>query len=234
MYMLGDFCNFLLCQFSVTKKRISISSDESWLKELSSESEGEIDNVTEKNLIINNKKNTFFSSSIGNFFTDIGLDCVMSYIQNDLKIAANGKKTLMSSKMFNQNTNNINDLYNFPLKSCHLCNFKTESSIVLNDHMFSLHLNVKNVYHCTFCSFTTPKYMIIVMHLRSSHHIQPRIEPPVFQYLCPLCSFEDNVKSRYNRHISACAKRYNHMENLSPPNEWIPPAKMGLVNIIYY
>ena len=65
-------------------------------------------------------------------------------------------------------------------------------------------------------------------HIDTEHGIQQcrSAGPDLPTHQCPLCPFEDNVKSKVTRHMLSCQKRFVADRNLEPPIDWEPPAKI--------
>lgn len=189
------------------------------------------------------KSDNYFDCSLGKFFTDIGINLVKEYVQTDLIKQQNRK--LVREKKSGQNTrerlvtiaalmknlelskeNNVP--YKFTLKKCEFCSFKTESELVMANHLQIPHMK-NNLYKCNFCSFQIKSPHDIIFHMEAEHNIKGKLERAPSYHECPNCPFEDNGKGKLARHLIACAKKFKPDLNLSPPLEWEPPAKIPKV-----
>ena len=122
-----------------------------------------------------------------------------------------------------------NDPYRLPWRHCDKCNFKSESNLVLAHH-WSLPLSLGSGptarFGCHWCPFEAKESHLVVAHIESDHGMKSRLGPDLPPHQCPLCPFEDNVKSKVTRHLISCQKRFIAERNLEPPLDWEPPAKI--------
>lgn len=126
-------------------------------------------------------------------------------------------------------TRSKNDPYRLPWRSCDRCSFKSESSLMMAHH-WSLPLAIGSGpsarHACHWCSFEAKESHLVSAHIETDHGMKSRIEPDLPSHHCPLCPFEDNVKSKVTRHMMSCQKRFVAERNLEPPLDWEPPAKI--------
>lgn len=126
-------------------------------------------------------------------------------------------------------TRTKNDPYRLPLRSCDRCNFKSESFLTMSHH-WSLPLPLgygsTSRHGCHWCSFEAKESHLVAAHIESEHGMKSRVGPDIPAHQCPLCPFEDNVKSKVTRHMMSCQKRFIAGRNLEPPLDWEPPAKI--------
>lgn len=122
-----------------------------------------------------------------------------------------------------------NDPYRLPWRHCDRCNYKSESKLILAHHWslpLSLGAGPTARYGCHWCPFEAKESHLVVAHIDSDHGMKSRLGPELPPHQCPLCPFEDNVKSKVTRHIISCQKRFIAERNLEPPLDWEPPAKI--------
>lgn len=79
---------------------------------------------------------------------------------------------------------------------------------------------------CHWCSFEAKESHLVSAHIETDHRMKSRTGPDLPLHQCPLCPFEDNVKSKVTRHMMSCQKRFVADRNLEPPLDWEPPAKI--------
>merc|ERR1719153_1380820 len=95
-------------------------------------------------------KDAFFSSTLGKFFSDLGMNLVQEYVQKDLlrqqqKRSQKDKSAAVmhAIKSLQQNLDdtreNVAD-FKFDLKKCKFCSFRTESRLVMQHHMETPHM----------------------------------------------------------------------------------------------
>lgn len=110
------------------------------------------------------KSSSYFDSSLGKFFIDIGFNLVQEYVQSDLlkqqqkKRSREGGQNPVTNKTIHSLMKNLeftkehNEPFKQTLKRCEFCSFKTESKLVMANHLETPH--TKNyVYKCNFCAY---------------------------------------------------------------------------------
>lgn len=182
--------------------------------------------------------NNYFDSPLGKFFMDIGINLVQEHVQTDLlrqqkrKLNREGNQAspdvqqAINSLMKNlELSKGKNDPFKYETKRCEYCNFKSESSLVMAHHYETPHMK-GNLYKCNFCSFEIKPPYEILLHMKTVHNIQARLEKALSYHQCPNCLFEDNGRSKLARHAVVCSKKFRPEVNLAPPVDWDPPAKI--------
>ena len=100
------------------------------------------------------KSDTFFDSSLGKLFFDLGMNLVTETVQVDLlaeqqRRAKKGKSAavmhaIMSLKANIEQSKERNQSFHMELKKCRFCSFRTESQAVLDHHMETPHMKGTN------------------------------------------------------------------------------------------
>lgn len=191
-------------------------------------------------IITDDKKDgyNYFDSPLGKFFMDIGINLVQEHVQTDLlrqqkrKLNREGNQASPSVQVaINSLMKNLelskgkNDVFKFETKRCEYCNFKSESSLVMAHHYETPHMK-GNLYKCNFCAYEVKPPYDILLHMKTVHNIQARLEKAASYHQCPNCLFEDNGRSKLARHAVVCSKKFRPELNLAPPVDWDPPAKI--------
>lgn len=184
------------------------------------------------------KRDNYFDSPLGKFFMDIGINLVQEHVQTDLlrqqkkKLTRGGEAAPPSVQMaINSLKKNLelskvkNEMFKFETKRCEYCSFKSESSLTMAHHYETPHMN-QHMYRCNFCTFETRPPYDILFHMEAVHNIKARLEKAISYHQCPNCPFEDNGRSKLARHAMVCVKKFHPEENLNPPLDWEPPAKI--------
>lgn len=182
--------------------------------------------------------NNYFDSPLGKFFMDIGINLVQEHVQTDLlrqqkrKLNREGNQASPSVQVaINSLMKNLelskgrNDVFKFETKRCEYCNFKSESSLVMAHHYETPHMK-GSLYKCNFCAYEVKPPYDILLHMKTVHNIQARLEKAASYHQCPNCLFEDNGRSKLARHAVVCSKKFRPELNLAPPVDWDPPAKI--------
>ncbi|XP_037867673.1 uncharacterized protein DDB_G0284459 [Bombyx mori] len=195
------------------------------------------DIVTDKTV---GKSESYFDCSLGKFFMDIGYNLVQEFVQSDLLKQQNRKlnrekksghstkatESSIASLMKNLELSKENNApYAYLQNKCQFCTFKTESTLVMANHLETPHMK-NNLYKCNFCEFEIRSPHDILRHMKAEHNIVGKLEKAPSYHECPNCPFEDNGKGKLARHQIPCAKKFKPAINLSPPIEWEPPAKI--------
>lgn len=181
------------------------------------------------------KTKTFFDTALGQFFVDIGLSQVQQWVQAEIyksekRKLDRGWKTKDRERMVKSLQKTLEEIkqknspFAFSMKRCKRCNFTTESEIVMERHLETIHINGAKML-CSFCSFESTDPSQIFQHLFSQHKAFGRLERPPNTHMCPMCPFEDSAKARVTRHTWKCAKTFVPEKNLCPSPDFEPPAK---------
>ncbi|KAK1121454.1 hypothetical protein K0M31_010255 [Melipona bicolor] len=187
-----------------------------------------------------NKILTYFDLPLGKFFMQIGVNLVQEYVQTDLlrtqkRKQGKGSTSAETQLAINSLIKNLefskenNEPFHLELKKCEFCNFKTESTLVMQHHLETPHMR-NYVYKCNFCPIEVRSPHDILFHMEAEHNTRGRLERGPAFHQCPNCPFEDNQKGKLTRHILACTKKFRPEKNLEPAADWEPPAKIPRLN----
>ncbi|XP_017887643.1 uncharacterized protein LOC108629469 isoform X2 [Ceratina calcarata] len=187
-----------------------------------------------------NKMLTYFDLPLGKFFMQIGVNLVQEYVQTDLlrtqkRKQGKGSTSAETQIAINSLIKNLefskenNEPFHLELKKCEFCNFKTESTLVMQHHLETPHMR-NYVYKCNFCPIEVRSPHDILFHMEAEHNTRGRLERGPAFHQCPNCPFEDNQKGKLTRHILACTKKFRPEKNLEPAVDWEPPAKIPRLN----
>ncbi|XP_065290435.1 uncharacterized protein [Dermacentor albipictus] len=177
----------------------------------------------------------FFGSTVGEFFIGIGLSRAREvYNREQLKLKKHEIKKAggCAQEMIDdcrrlaevyQKSRIANAPYNLKVRSCRLCDFKTESSLVLEGHLLTPHLTPRRELQCSFCDFTTRDRQAFVFHVEAMHNRQATVEPPLLLHQCPFCTFETNLKTKAASHVSRCEKLFSIAVNQHLSYDFQPP-----------
>lgn len=162
----------------------------------------------------------YFENPLGKFFMQIGVNLVQEHVQLDLLRTQRRKRdregdncpeevhmaisSLIKTLEFSKENN---DPFQFGLKKCELCNFKSESSLVMAHHLETPHMTANYCYRCNFCTFQVRNPHEILQHM-DTHNIRGRLERGPALHQCPSCPFEDSYKGKLTRHLISCSKKY--------------------------
>ena len=123
--------------------------------EVKKEESPEVKEVKTESADSSKKKNdTFFDSSLGKLFFDLGMNLVQETVQNDLLVeqqrrakkdkSAAVMHAIMSLKANIEQSKERNQAFYMELKKCRFCSFRTESQAVLDHHMETPHMKGSN------------------------------------------------------------------------------------------
>lgn len=183
----------------------------------------------------------YFNLSLGKFFINIGTNLVQEFVQTDLLhqekrklIRENraGRDTKKRKNSIAQLTKNLeqtqasNTLYKYEYKKCDNCEFKSESAVVLANHMQTPNLCKKIIG-----AKVSKNILNIDSQIEKNHGNKGSLDCEPAPHQCPNCPFEDHTnKSKVARHVIACARKFKTETNLAPPVEWEHPAKIPKVS----
>lgn len=210
-----------LDEFDDTKsKRLSGSTG---LKKSDSITDLTIDSDEKKSDVKDKPKtqsSNYFENPLGKFFMQIGVNLVQEHVQLDLLRTQRRKRdregdkcpeevhiaisSLIKTLEFSKENN---DPFQFGLKKCELCNFKSESSLVMAHHLETPHMTANYCYRCNFCTFQVRSPHEILQHM-DTHNSRGRLERGPALHQCPSCQFEDSYKGKLTRHLISCTKKY--------------------------
>jgi len=180
-------------------------------------------------------RESYFESTLGKFFKELGMNLVQEFVQKDLlhqqkrrsvkdKSAA-VMHAIMSLQKNLDDSKEQNEIFHHEIRKCKFCSFRTESRIVLQHHMETPHM--KNfIYRCNFCEYETKIPQEVLFHMDSVHGVKGKLERAPYFHQCPQCPFEDNGKGKLTRHKLGCDKRFKAELNQIPERDWDPPAKI--------
>jgi len=215
----------MLDESESTKKDDSISknlSESTDLKKSDSITDLTVDSDEKKTDVVKPKIQSpnYFENPLGKFFMQIGVNLVQEHVQLDLLRTQRRKRdregdkcpqevhmaisSLIKTLEFSKENN---DPFQFGLKKCELCNFKSESSLVMAHHLETPHMTANYCYRCNFCTFQVRSPHEILQHM-DTHNIRGRLERGPALHQCPSCPFEDSYKGKLTRHLISCSKKY--------------------------
>jgi len=135
----------------------------------------------------------YFESPVGKLLMNIGVNLVQEFVQVDLlkfqkrqgekekKNSRMGMMTHMTQQSIISLKKNIdetkenNEPFKSKMKKCELCNFKTESELVMSTHLETPHMRNYS-YRCNFCTYTTRVPQEIIFHMEAEHTVKARLE----------------------------------------------------------
>lgn len=178
----------------------------------------------------------FFNSSAGEFLIGIGLSRAKEWYERD-QVRLKKKQLRKEGKLLEREselsqaqatylrTKQANEPFIFDTKRCEFCDFKTESSTVMDGHYLIPHLTPRREYRCNFCTFLTRDHKAILFHMEALHGKKGVLDllGPFF-YDCPFCMFETNLKTKATSHINKCQKYFLPARNQAPPGDWDHPS----------
>lgn len=180
-------------------------------------------------------KDPYFTSTLGKFFIDLGMNFVQEYVQKDLlrqqqrrSVKDKSVAVMHAIKSLQNNLDDSkeqNESFHFNLKKCKFCSFRTESHLVMQHHMETPHMR-NFIYRCNFCEFETKIPQEVLYHMDSEHGVKGKLERAPYFHQCPQCPFEDNGKGKLTRHKVGCDKRFKSETNQTAERDWDPPAKI--------
>ena len=120
----------------------------------------------------------------------------------ELKDTKNIDEIQLNINNKNEFLNNLSDIkttlkyrnkpYHFKQKHCPKCNFKSESSIILDQHLTKPHF-YRTVFICNFCNeFKTNSKEEYRSHVFGVHGRNVTIEKPSTNLMCSICDFESS------------------------------------------
>ncbi|XP_055933716.1 MOG interacting and ectopic P-granules protein 1-like [Argiope bruennichi] len=193
--------------------------------------EGKKDNGDSSTIVKPNviSKKNFFQSSVGQFLINLGMSRVEEWYHRDMKrsklkqLKSNkpSEEDLEKTVEFHEKRHNelkeINAAFNFRIRQCRHCNYKTESLLVMDGHLLTPHLSQRREFKCNFCVFLTRDPEQIKFHFEAMHGKKAIMEAEIPFYECIFCSFQTNLKTKINGHMNRCRKHFIPSQNLAPP-----------------
>ncbi|KFM62639.1 MOG interacting and ectopic P-granules protein 1, partial [Stegodyphus mimosarum] len=174
-------------------------------------------------------KRNFFQSSVGQFLINMGMSRVQEWYHRDMKRAklkqlkASNEQDEGLEKLVEEHEKRhaelkeINAVFNFRMRKCKFCNFKSESQAVMEGHYLTPHLSPRREYRCSFCVFMTRDPEAIIFHFEAMHGKKAVLDVNIPFHECIFCSFQSHLKTKVNAHMNRCRKHFIPSQNLAPP-----------------
>ncbi|XP_013787792.1 uncharacterized protein LOC106471718 [Limulus polyphemus] len=204
-----------------TQKSFKLSSDEEKGSDKTEKSKKDT-NETRESSSENNKKvqeesKELFTSSAVGFLTAIGLSRVQEWHKKDLlrskerQIRREGKTKQLENeslimKMAYLQAKKANEPFVFGNHKCDKCEFKSESSIVMDGHSAVPFVTPRREFGCHLCDFCTRDPKAILFHMEAEHKKLGQLPAPSHFHECPFCPFDTNQKQKLNSHMNRCQK----------------------------
>ena len=215
------------------KKKGDDSDDDSEAEEEKKLAKAEKEKEKEKK--DDKSKESYFNSTLGKYFIELGMNLVQEFVQKDLLREQQRRSlkdksvavihAIKSLEVNLEESKEKNEAFHFDLRKCKFCSFRTESRLVLQHHMETPHMR-NFIYRCNFCEFETKIPQEVLFHMDQEHGVKGKLERAPYYHQCPQCPFEDNGKGKLTRHKVGCDKRFKAEENQKPERDWDPPAKI--------
>lgn len=110
-----------------------------------------------------------------------------------------------------------NNVYTAEQKfSCHCCPFKSDSEVVLLNHLEKPHRLQTKKYSCNWCDFKASDPGQVVIHSLIEHKQRCRSEKPPVLHSCVYCPYETNSKRKLVTHHARCEHSFPHNSFLGP------------------
>lgn len=177
----------------------------------------------------------YHRSSVGSFLIGLGVSRANEWIIKDnirktkraIRKEENCSDFIAELERLNEQlreTVTNNKPFTFSLIKCPRCEFKTESSVVLEGHMNYPHVTPKREYTCNWCDLKTKDAKQMTFHNHLIHRRRCYIDPPMQLHECPYCPHESNSKAKSLSHIARCLKTFSESRNQAPLDETDYPA----------
>ncbi|VDO13280.1 unnamed protein product, partial [Brugia timori] len=170
---------------------------------------------------------------------DIGQDLVQESTYSDIVHAKNLPETPKNMETYKQVAQQLkpvwealrkkNEPYKLKQYTCQLCNFRTESRIILSVHRQTPHFDGRK-YQCALCpEFFTNENMISQHYLRE-HDLVAGKEEAIPRNPCPCCNEDFMYKGQRDQHLKMCRRDLNrvrlimapkHPQDVSAINHWL-------------
>uniref|UniRef100_A0A0K0E0G9 C2H2-type domain-containing protein n=1 Tax=Strongyloides stercoralis TaxID=6248 RepID=A0A0K0E0G9_STRER len=160
-------------------------------------------------------KSIFKSPNMSQLIMDIGDGLVKEHVYGDIVFQRNlpepprspeeYERVVIQLRPLYEQVKEDNKPYKVKYKKCKACGFKTESQIILAEHLQKLHFDGKR-YRCTYCSEVDASEKKILKHIRNVHEKEPVIEPVPDKYQCPICEENFPFKGPREAHYKICKK----------------------------
>lgn len=171
-------------------------------------------------------------SSVTSFLQELGSDVVKEQVYKDIIQIQTKKKdagdlkepeieSLEKMKTVYENTKKKVEHLQLETKECKNCNFKTESSVVMNYHNDFPHYDPpwdtnKGWLLCAHCDFKTKTPVQFIFHQKDVHNVQAKFLEKNNYFHCSLCPLSVSTKSKLEKHQQKCMKHFKLNANLQP------------------
>ncbi|XP_053402781.1 uncharacterized protein LOC123548919 [Mercenaria mercenaria] len=171
-------------------------------------------------------------SSVSSFLQELGSDVVKEQVYKDIiqiqtkkKIAGDLKEpeieSLEKMKTVYENTKKKVEHLQLETKECDQCEFKTESSVIMNYHKDFPHYDPpwdmnKGWLMCAHCDFKTKTPAHYIFHEKDIHNVQAKFVEKEQLFQCSLCPLNASTKNKLEKHQQKCMKHFKLNANLQP------------------
>ena len=143
---------------------------------------------------------------MGKIVSDLGMNLVQESVQQDLlkqqqrkarkDKSASVMHAIISLKKNIEQSKENNKNFHLEQKKCKYCSFKTESQLVLENHLETPHMR-HGLLRCNFCHYETKSPQEVLEHMAGFHEVKGRLERAPAPHQCPQCPFEDMMKGNF-------------------------------------
>uniref|UniRef100_A0A183DRJ0 C2H2-type domain-containing protein n=1 Tax=Gongylonema pulchrum TaxID=637853 RepID=A0A183DRJ0_9BILA len=170
---------------------------------------------------------------------DIGQDLVQESTYSDIVHAKNLPETPKNMETYKQVAQQLkpvwealrkkNEAYKLKQYTCQLCNFRTESRIILSVHRQTPHFDGRK-YQCALCPEFFTNENMISQHYLKEHDLIAGKEEPIPRNPCPCCDEDFMYKGQRDQHLKMCRRDLNrvrlimapkHPQDVSGINHWL-------------
>uniref|UniRef100_A0A0N5B745 C2H2-type domain-containing protein n=1 Tax=Strongyloides papillosus TaxID=174720 RepID=A0A0N5B745_STREA len=173
-------------------------------------------------------KSIFKSPNMSQLIMDIGDGLVKEHVYGDIVFQRNlpepprspeeYERVVIQLRPLYEQVKEDNKPYKVKYKKCKACGFKTESQVILTEHLQKLHFDGKR-YRCTYCPEVDASEKKILKHIRNMHDKEPVIEPVPDKYQCPICEENFPFKGPREAHYKLCKKDRMRVFNIQRIDE---------------
>ena len=184
------------------------------------------------------------------FMFSLGLEQVLERACESVQSSEPGSKTLEDSvylrdkeKFFSNLDENLswlrrrNEPFKLPLLKCHLCNFRAESRLAIDQHLTQPHFFIHK-FQCNFCQdFSTTSTDSYKEHLRLVHNRTCKIEKPLSKTACEFCDYEGKCEpgKLFKHQQFFCPYRQVNLKNNNEPNDLLDRLQApSMVDVLDY
>ncbi|CAD5226488.1 unnamed protein product [Bursaphelenchus xylophilus] len=190
-----------------------------------------------------NLKANYAAPSMTKMLLDIGQDLVQESTYSDIVHARNlpevpknvdtYKQVAAQLKPVWESLRDKNQAFKLHLYSCSVCDFKTDSLIVMSVHKQTLHLKDNKRIYCGMCPEYNTNGNRMERHMVEVHALKPLMpEEPPSKIQCPICEENFQFKGQRDGHLKTCKRDYakvnktqasHPIDSLSTINRWLWP-----------